>query len=94
MSKSKILMGAGALVLTAAGGIIVGRASTKFLPAQGLYYLKAGTCTPITTALNTSKLTTGGFAEVQANMRTSLGGSPAPLLWADVLCTRAVHFRY
>ena len=94
MTNSKILMGAGALVLTAAG-VVAGRASTKFANAPGLYYVKASVCTQITSAINTAKLTTGGASETQATIRTSTLVSPGTVaLWADNACSKAVHFKF
>ena len=90
MSKSQILMGAGALVLTAAG-VFAGRASTKFINAPGLYFSKAGVCTAITTAVNTVKLTTGAVTGAQLTMKT-VGGTLAPI-FAENLCTKVVHFK-
>ncbi|MBS1597444.1 MAG: hypothetical protein JST75_04420 [Bacteroidetes bacterium] len=94
MSNSKILMGAGALVLTAAG-VFAGRASTKFANAPGLYYKNvSNVCTMITSALSTAKLTTGG-AGTQATIKTS-GGIGNIALFSDAACsaTKAVHFKF
>jgi len=95
MSTQKILIGAGTVILITAGGLITGRAGTKFANANGLYCIKSGVCTLITTAINTAKLTTGSFFGCQATItttRTPVSGEVA--LWANNTCTAAVHFRF
>jgi len=92
MSTSKILLAAGTLILTAVGGLITGKAGTKFANAPGLYYLKATVCTAITTGLNSAFFTTGGVNENQAKIKTSFCGQIA--LWANSTCSIPVHFKW
>jgi hypothetical protein len=97
MNRNKIIMAAGALVLTAASAI-AGRASTKWNNATKLYYTGAGkpSCTAIqVSGISSSLLTTGGTGKAQATLTTSGSGTATPMnLYSTSGCHTAVavHF--
>jgi hypothetical protein len=74
MNSKKILLGTGAFIL-AVGGVIAGRASTKFgNPVSALYYKNASNvCTTLASSITTLKLTTASGTN-NATIRT-VGGT-------------------
>jgi len=91
MNASKIFIGTGALVLTAAA-VFAGRASVKSNVAP-IYVSTAGGACKQLTLVASSTFTTGGTG-VQATIRTA-GNSAARNIWATSNCqtgAKPVHF--
>jgi hypothetical protein len=92
MNASKIFIGTGALVLTAAA-VFAGRASVKSSVSPIYISTVGGACKQLTVVASTT-FTTGSLTAVQATVKTS-GGINKRKLWATSNCqsgAKPVHF--
>ena len=93
MNASKIFIGTGALVLTAAA-VFAGRASVKSNLSTIYVSTAGGACKALTTVASTT-FTTGGVGLQQATIKTVGAGTIRRKVWATSNCAvgaKPVHF--
>jgi hypothetical protein len=88
MKHNKLILSAGALLLTTAA-VFAGRASTKFGQVTAAWVSTSGGCHEVSSSLPTSSIFTTGGSGTQAALKTVSGGSRP--LWATNTCDEAGH---